>query len=252
MQREEKQLEAMLEAILMKLNDLKASIGAMIHKLETEYETINWPTFLDNFALVSSHLTGLSKLLSKDFTFIRNRTVLPLKLSPEPDDVLLQITEGRVPVFSHDICPDYLRTKPEPAAEQRMLQHEQKANSLLPETAMKQFTQYNKVISHVFDMVSKAREEWENETNTRTGPSQISSVTDTHALVAAIGMGKGLKSSMQVPTPGMMPPGAPGMMPRPPAAMGASVSPGVNPLGKAPAGIKTNIKSANQIHSFGR
>lgn len=56
MSREEKQLEMLLESVLSRLNDLKLSIGAMIHKLETEYETINWPTFLDNFALISSHV----------------------------------------------------------------------------------------------------------------------------------------------------------------------------------------------------
>lgn len=59
MQREEKQLETLLDAVLNRLNDLKISIGAMIHKIETEFETINWPTFLDNFALISSHVSLL-------------------------------------------------------------------------------------------------------------------------------------------------------------------------------------------------
>lgn len=57
---------------------------------------------------------------------LRNLTVLPLQLSPERDEILLKLTEGRIPVFSHDLVPDYLRTKPVPTAEQRMLQHEQK------------------------------------------------------------------------------------------------------------------------------
>lgn len=54
--REEKQLESLLEAVLIRLNELKMSIGSMIQKIEREYETINWPTFLDNFALISSHV----------------------------------------------------------------------------------------------------------------------------------------------------------------------------------------------------
>lgn len=58
MSREEKQLETLLDAVLNRLNDLKHSIGAMIHKIETEYETIHWPTFLDNFALISSHVSS--------------------------------------------------------------------------------------------------------------------------------------------------------------------------------------------------
>lgn len=67
MQREEKQRESMLDALQTRLNDLKISIGGMIHKIETEYETINWPTFLDNFALISSHVR-----LKLQIIFIRN------------------------------------------------------------------------------------------------------------------------------------------------------------------------------------
>lgn len=58
MHREEKQREMLLDALQVRLNDLKLSIGAMIHKLETEFEHINWPTFLDNFALISSHVSS--------------------------------------------------------------------------------------------------------------------------------------------------------------------------------------------------
>lgn len=61
MQREEKQLENLIDAVLGRLNDLKLSIAAMILKIETEYETINWPTFLDNFALISSHVSKFTK-----------------------------------------------------------------------------------------------------------------------------------------------------------------------------------------------
>lgn len=57
MQREEKQMDMLLEAVLSRLNDLKHSIGAMLHRLESEFEAINWPTFLDNFALISSHVS---------------------------------------------------------------------------------------------------------------------------------------------------------------------------------------------------
>lgn len=60
MQREEKQQDAALEAIIMRVNDLKNSIGSMLVKLEHEYETLNWPTFLDNFALMSGHVSYIS------------------------------------------------------------------------------------------------------------------------------------------------------------------------------------------------
>jgi hypothetical protein len=62
MQREEKQLDATLEAVNLRVSDLKTSIGSMIYKLEHEYETINWPTFLDNFALISGHVSNTMPL----------------------------------------------------------------------------------------------------------------------------------------------------------------------------------------------
>lgn len=57
MQREEKQLEAALDAIILRVNDLKASLMSMIFKVENEYETMNWPTFLDNYAVLSGHVS---------------------------------------------------------------------------------------------------------------------------------------------------------------------------------------------------
>lgn len=62
MQREEKQLDSALEAIIMRVNDLKSSIASMIFKLEHEYDTLNWPSFLDNFALIAGHVSSQWKL----------------------------------------------------------------------------------------------------------------------------------------------------------------------------------------------
>lgn len=55
--REEKQLESAMDAIIQRVNDLKSSVAAMIYKVENEYETLNWPTFLDNYALLSGHVS---------------------------------------------------------------------------------------------------------------------------------------------------------------------------------------------------
>lgn len=128
---------------------------------------------------------------------LRNLTVLPLLLSPGRDDTLAQLTEGRVTTFAHDLVPDYLRTKLEPMAENKMVQLEHKAASLSYETAQKQVAAYQKVVTHVWDIVNKAREEWEVESSARGANQQNSSITDTHLLVAAIGMGKGLKVSVK-------------------------------------------------------
>ena len=56
-------------------------------------------------------------------------------LSPDRDEELLRLTEGRVPTFSHDLVPDYLRTKPEPDVERQMIQMEHKAANLAYESA---------------------------------------------------------------------------------------------------------------------
>lgn len=116
------------------------------------------------------------------------------------------------------------------------------ANNMVPDTAAKQVSQFTKVISHVYDMVNKAREEWDVD-SARSGVQQTSTLSDTHALVAAIGMGKGL-----VPETGssMVPPV------RPTIAAGAAAPAAAAAIGKAPSAIKTNIKSANQIHPYSR
>ena len=51
------------------------------------------------------------------------------------------------------------------------------------------------MINHVWEIANKAREDWEGEVSTRATQAQTSSPADTHALLAAVGMGKGLKVS---------------------------------------------------------
>ncbi|EFN77508.1 mediator of RNA polymerase II transcription subunit 8 isoform X2 [Harpegnathos saltator] len=256
MQRDEKHLDSALEAIIMRVNDLKSAIAAMVFKLEHEYETLNWPNFLDNYALISGHLTSLSKILAPDKApNLRNYTVLPLRLSPEKDEELLRLTEGRIPTFAHDLVPDYLRTKLEPQAEQKMMQFEAKAN-VNNDASHKQLMQYSKVVGHVWDMTNKAREEWESEAGARATQAQTNSAADTHTLVAAVGMGKGLKSdSIQMVQSGVNPVANSMMVGRP---SNQQQTPGQGPLGnpplgqinKAPGAIKTNIKAASQIHPY--
>lgn len=48
---------------------------------------------------------------------------------------MLRLTEGRILTFAHDLVPDYLRTKVEPQAEQKMMQLEAKAANLNYETS---------------------------------------------------------------------------------------------------------------------
>jgi len=175
--------------------------------------------------------------------------VLPLHLTPDIDERLMHITEGRLPVFSAECAPDYLRTKPEPAMESRMNLHEAKANALTNEAAAKQVAQYTKIVSHVHDLISKARDEWEIETMNRNALMMpTSNQADTQTLVKAVGMGTNLKV-LGGPGNMLIPPGGMPRMPGPgPIAMGpAGMSAQMN---KLPSSIKTNIKSA-QLHPYG-
>lgn len=62
-QREEKQLDSALESIIQRVNDLKQSIASMILKVENEYDTMNWPSFLDNYALISGQVLVIFVIL---------------------------------------------------------------------------------------------------------------------------------------------------------------------------------------------
>lgn len=259
MQREEKQLELSIEAIVTRLTELKNQLNGLLYKIEQEPNTLTWPTVLDNFALISAQFTAVSKVLSNDkVPPLRNLTVLPLVLSQDRDEELSQLTERRISAFSHDLVPDYLRTKPEPEIEVKIHQFLNKANSVAFDTAQKQMAAFNKVLTHVIEIVNKSKEEWESEAGSRNGIGQTSMQQDTHALVSAVSMGKGLKPMVPqgVPSgPGMLVrPGGPG-----PAGAGSggtqnnTIAPNqaqVNMMGKAPSSIKTNIKPASQLHPF--
>lgn len=123
MQREDKQLELVLENFQSKLNEFKGQIYALIFKLEHERDNVSWTTVLDTFAVFSTQYTAIMKYLSYEkLPQLRNYSVLPLMLNPERDEELARITENRVPALSHDIVPDFLRTKTEPEVEHKLMQ----------------------------------------------------------------------------------------------------------------------------------
>lgn len=76
-------------------------------------------------------LTSLSKTLRHEKApALRNFTVIPLLVTPEKDEALLKLTEGRISTFEHDLVPIYLRTKPDPEAEQKMAAFQEKVAHL--------------------------------------------------------------------------------------------------------------------------
>uniref|UniRef100_A0A2K6CF69 Mediator of RNA polymerase II transcription subunit 8 n=1 Tax=Macaca nemestrina TaxID=9545 RepID=A0A2K6CF69_MACNE len=267
-QREEKQLEASLDALLSQVADLKNSLGSFICKLENEYGRLTWPSVLDSFALLSGQLNTLNKVLKHEKTpLFRNQVIIPLVLSPDRDEDLMRQTEGRVPVFSHEVVPDHLRTKPDPEVEEQEKQLTTDAARIGADAAQKQIQSLNKMCSNLLEKISK--EERESESGGLRPNKQTFNPTDTNALVAAVAFGKGLSNWRPSGSSGPGQPGQPGagtilagtsglqqvqMAGAPsqqqPMLSGVQMAQAGQP-GKMPSGIKTNIKSAS-MHPYQR
>ncbi|XP_072275430.1 mediator of RNA polymerase II transcription subunit 8 [Pyxicephalus adspersus] len=265
MQREEKQLETSLETLIAQVSDIKNSLVAFIHKLENEYERLTWPSVLDNFALLTGQLNTLNKVLKNEkMPLLKNQVIIPLLLSPDRDEEIMRLTEGRVPVFSHEVVPDHLRTKPDPEVEEQEKQLSSEAARITPEVAQKQVQSMNKLCNSLLEKIIK--EERDSDVSSLRQNKQTYNPNDTNALVAAVAFGKGL-SNRRPPGPGGpmgagqtgasgMLPGAASMqqMSMPPNQQqhmaGVPMAQGGQP-GKMPSSIKTNIKSAS-MHPYQR
>ncbi|KAG7488253.1 hypothetical protein MATL_G00032190 [Megalops atlanticus] len=266
-QREEKQLEASIESLITRVAHLKNSLHSFIFKLENEYDRLTWPSVLDNFALLSGQLNTINKLLRNEKTpSFRNQVIIPLLLSPDRDEDLAKLTEQRVPVFSHEIVPDHLRTKPDPEVEEQEKQLSAEAARIGPEVAQKQIQTLNKLCSNLLEKLNNPRDDRETESAALRQNKPSFNPADTNALVAAVGFGKGLSAKCRPPGP--VPPGQPGQGPMmaggptlqqvtiagssgQPSAIGGPVPPQQpGQPGKMPSNIKTNIKSASMQHPY--
>ncbi|KAI1889343.1 hypothetical protein AGOR_G00178270 [Albula goreensis] len=265
-QREEKHLEASIESLISRVAQLKNSLHSFIFKLENEYDRLTWPSVLDNFALLSGQLNTINKLLRNEKTpSFRNQVIIPLLLSPDRDEELAKLTEQRVPVFSHEIVPDHLRTKPDPEVEEQEKQFSAEAARIGPEVAQKQIQTLNKLCSNLLEKLNNPREDRETESAALRQNKPSFNPADTTALVAAVGFGKGLSKCRP---PGPVAPGQPGQGPmmtggptlqqvtiagssNQQAAIGGPVPPQqAGQPGKMPSNIKTNIKSASMQHPY--
>lgn len=245
MQKEEKQLETSLEALVQRVSDLKNSIGALIFKLEHEYETLNWPSVLDNFALLSGQLNTLGRVLKNDkMPSLKCQLLLPLALSQVPDENLGKLTEGRVMIFNHEVAPNYLRTKPMPDVEEKTQQLIAKAQQITQDLAQKQLTNLNKVSSNLLDIINSAKDEWENDSSQKINQPQTSSATDTNTLVGTLLVGKNLRAQTRSrPTDS---PQTALVQPQPQQKMQSAT------LNKVPSTVKTQIKAGSANHPYHR
>ena len=239
-EREAKQMEAASEAISGRLAELKSSAGQLILKLETD-PSLNWPSFLDSYALISGQMNSLMRTMKNEKTpSLKKYITLPLLLSPDRDEELLKITEHRVQTFSDDLIPDYLRTRPDPETESRYSQFESRAAATPPDQQNKQLSVMDKITKDTLKLIQRDREEMEARSSVKNEMEKTHSPEDTNTLLAAINYGKGLKSSGPAPLVTRNSP-----VPGPSVSLGQQVN-------KAPSTIKTNIKAANQVHPYQR
>ncbi|XP_074524464.1 mediator of RNA polymerase II transcription subunit 8 isoform X2 [Halichoeres trimaculatus] len=268
-QREEKQLEASVESLASRVAHVKSALHSFIYKLENEYERLTWPSVLDNFALLSGQLNTINKLLKNEKTpSFRNQVIIPLLLSPDRDEDLAKLTEQRVPVFSHEIVPDYLRTKPDPEVEEQEKLLSAEAARIGPDVAQKQIQTLNKLCSNLLEKLNNPRDDRDGDGTGARQTKPSFNPADTNALVGAVAFGKGLSKCRP---PGPVAAGHPGqgpMMSGGPtlqqvtigggsgqqAGMGGPVAPQQQGQpGKMPSSIKTNIKSASSsMHPYPR
>ncbi|RWS20807.1 mediator of RNA polymerase II transcription subunit 8-B-like protein [Leptotrombidium deliense] len=245
MDREEKVLDTAIDALISRCQDLKTSIASFILKLEVEGENVKWPSVLDSFALISGQISNLMKVLRNEKTpSLRNRVLLPLTLCPDRDEELAKLTDNRVQAFNHEMVPDYLRTKPEPEVEAKDQQLILRATQITPDAGQKQITSINKIVNNILEIVKSAKEDWESDSLQKASAAQSSNIGDTHTLIAAVSLGKGLKDVVS-PKPAIA--NAAQQPPQIPTAQVPRSGPG-----KAPSAIKTNIKSASSTIPYSR
>ena len=114
------------------------------------------PSFLDSYALVSGQLNTMVKNIKSDRTPSFKRYIcLPLTLSQDRDEELARSTEGRIGQFSHDLVPDYLRTKPDPEVEARHALYESRVATLNPEQMHKQLGVMEKMTKEMLKHITK-------------------------------------------------------------------------------------------------
>ncbi|XP_068725804.1 mediator of RNA polymerase II transcription subunit 8-like isoform X2 [Montipora capricornis] len=165
-------LEVSLEAVSSRVQELKESIQAFLLKLE--HEQMNWPSVLDNYALLSGQVNTLTKLLKNEKTpFFRNLVLLPLLVQQEADPDIQKASDGRIQAFNHEVVPDYLRTKFDPEIEESEQKLETIATNIPPEQAQKQIDTLNDLASTLDELIKNAREDWEGEQSAGLKPAKV-------------------------------------------------------------------------------
>lgn len=193
---EEKQFEVTIERLLEYTKNIKISLLYFITRIEQEGEAMDWPQVLDSFTSICGQINTLMRFTREHKSqFIENRVVLPLLLSPDRDDELAKLTEGRVQIVNHEMVPDYLRTKPDPEIEEFEKLLQQKSNNITSDAATKQINAMNKLVENTINSIKTNSARIDSEMSRQTMKQSFVN-NDTNELIMAVSNGKGLRMGL--------------------------------------------------------
>ncbi|CAD5233465.1 unnamed protein product [Bursaphelenchus xylophilus] len=188
------------------LIEVRSTIVDFIATLEMQ-DRVPYPELLDQFASLACSFTTIQNAMKKGALpsapedgglLLKNNVLVPTMVSMEEDANLETITEGRIRAWSHEVVPDYLRTKLCPAAEEEEARLENERQQKAPDTIVKQIHAMNKHIDSIVSLKGDVAHKEEGRKAVAFNPN------DTKRLVRGIMRGEGLrpKTSMH---PGQIP-----------------------------------------------
>lgn len=190
---EEKQFESTIDRLIEYAKNIKISLLFFLQRIETEGDNMDWSAVLDSFTSICGQMNTLMRFTRENKSqFIENRVVLPLLLSPDCDEELAKLTEGRVQMVNHEMVPDYLRTKPDPEIEEFEKALQTKSNSISPDAAVKQINAMNKLVDNTINSIRANSARADNEMSRQAIKPSFNN-SDTNELIMVISNGKGLR-----------------------------------------------------------
>ncbi|CAD5209992.1 unnamed protein product [Bursaphelenchus xylophilus] len=193
------------------LIQVKSTIIDLIVMLEMQ-DRVPYPELLDQFASLAGSFTEIQNAMRKGALpsapedgglLLKNNVLVPTIVSMEEDKNLETITEGRIRTWSHDVVPDYMRTKLCPAAEEEETRLDNERQQKATDSIAKQIQAMNKHI----DSIVSLNGDIIHKTSDKGKEAIAFDANDTKKLVRAIMKGEGLKPKAPAMHPmGQMPP----------------------------------------------
>lgn len=107
---EDKQLKVAAQQLLDCAKDLKENLRRFHY--DASVSAMSWADFCSRYSLIRGKVDLLLRCLrAPHMPDLQDRVFVPRKLSTEPDEHLVNVTERRITSFTHQISPELLRTK---------------------------------------------------------------------------------------------------------------------------------------------